>query len=1349
MKSTITMFKKALVFGAMVLGAFSGSRLEAQTPCSGSFSYGCPSQYGYCGDIDAVTIKNKAGAVLASYSSLTCSGTNTYVGVLNQGAPIDLTAGEEITIEITGTEWSGYYTRPGVWMDASLNSQFEAAECVVDPSMYTIGASVNKFDVKVPCFTKAGKSHMRFRGAMTAYTLTKNQGCGAIAGYGNVFDLEVNYKLGPTPVANFIVPTGPNWEGSPVVFPASSPNPGATYKWTFDQALQVIAGSGTKGSARWTSAGKYDVKMVVDYCGIKDSTTKVVTITAPTVVPTADFIADNNEVELGYEVQLFDLSTNGPTSWSWEIYSPTGIGDDVSTAQNPKFYMNEAGWHKVCLTSSNGVGASKTVCKDRYVECLPTLDNYMGPQKEATTRFGRLFDHNGPSGDYANNRKTSIDYFQILPCGAQEIRLKFADLSLADDGDILTIYDSDEEDPNKVVAKINKSNQIMYDTATLKLMSGAAFITFQTNGSGVSRGFILNWDSDLETPTLPDANFDIEYNPIGNGAAANFFNKTANTKGVPNYFWEISDNQGNVTNNFYTTDASERFYTDGTYKVCMVAQTCTGFDTACKNITVYTPTKAEFVDFKANNLRPTIGQVVKFTTITDYADVFEWSIFPTTFKYANGTTSKSQNPEIEFTAGGAYTFTLSAYNGTAGRSNTEKKVIKAKYVICLDYCIPLTNMTSKDVAIAKVSVIDKNNKFLLNSETETGVSYTSFTDGRAMNMTFGATYSMSVARKTSSNDVNYKAWIDWNIDGDFDDAGEEIMSTGAMKGLIANATFTVPEIAKSFEGVTRMRVGASYGSFSNSPCGVNQVGEFEDYPILLANDNTAPMISLVGSDTVRVERTSSASACYQEVASQTYKASDATEGDLTNKVVITSDLDCSVAGVYSMEFNLVDASGNKATPKTRTIIVVLDRTGPVLTLQGNDTVTVEQCGTFSDPGAVANDAVDGDLTSAIKVNGTVDPSATGDYNITYSVKDAQGNESVKTRLVRVRDTQKPGIYRLGKRITNNMTINVQINTAFVDDIYALDPCNGNIFLKKDPGFNGVVNNQQRATYPIFYSASDPSGNKADEDGYVINYIVDDFIAPNIELNTSDTILHDVNDDYTSRSVTVSDNYYGPTQVSVVRTGKVDPYVLGTYVETFIATDASGNKATKKRFVKVVDRISPELTAPPVSACVGTPFWAMTGLIVKDNYYSAGDLEPLVKVVSHNVNVMEAGVYFINYSLSDPSGNQAAIVSRTVFVAYPPNCQNTYMDVKNFNLEDAVNVHPNPTTGLVNVSYAVNNNESVNIEVVNAVGATVATRVVKGGMGTEEFNLAGNAKGVYFVRITNNGQSAVKKLVVNN
>ncbi len=118
-----------------------------------------------------------------------------------------------------------------------------------------------------------------------------------------------------------------------------------------------------------------------------------------------------------------------------------------------------------------------------------------------------------------------------------------------------------------------------------------------------------------------------------------------------------------------------------------------------------------------------MADVVRFKTITDYANNFEWSIFPTTFKYVNGTSKNSQNPQIEFLAGGAYTFTLSAWNTFGTKANTDKKVIKNKYVICLNYCTPLTNLTARDIAINSVLVTDKDKYILVKSEDEDVAMY--------------------------------------------------------------------------------------------------------------------------------------------------------------------------------------------------------------------------------------------------------------------------------------------------------------------------------------------------------------------------------------------------------------------------------------------------------------------------------------------------------------------------------------------------------------------------------------------------------------------------------------------------
>ncbi len=131
----------------------------------------------------------------------------------------------------------------------------------------------------------------------------------------------------------------------------------------------------------------------------------------------------------------------------------------------------------------------------------------------------------------------------------------------------------------------------------------------------------------------------------------------------------------------------------------------------------------------------------------------------------------------------------------------------------------------------------------------------------------------------------------------------------------------------------------------------------------------------------------------------------------------------------------------------------------------------------------------------------------GKYTLTYNVADAQGNAASVSRVVNVVDTKKPGIFSYGKRIVDQEVVNIQIGSLFVDAVTGFDTCNGSIMVNKVPGYNGLVNTLVRATYPITYYAVDPHGNKAVEDGYTINYRVDDYIAPEIALNTPDTVFH--------------------------------------------------------------------------------------------------------------------------------------------------------------------------------------------------------------------------------------------------
>ena len=79
---------------------------------------------------------------------------------------------------------------------------------------------------------------------------------------------------------------------------------------------------------------------------------------------------------------------------------------------------------------------------------------------------------------------------------------------------------------------------------------------------------------------------------------------------------------------------------------------------------------------------------------------------------------------------------------------------------------------------------------------------------------------------------------------------------------------------------------------------------------------------------------------------------------------------------------------------------------PVLTLNGDNPMTVEVGSTFVDPGATAYDADFGDLTAFITVSGTVDAGVVGTYTLTYSVSNWYAT-TTNTRTVHVVDTTPP------------------------------------------------------------------------------------------------------------------------------------------------------------------------------------------------------------------------------------------------------------------------------------------------------------------------------------------------------
>ena len=84
-------------------------------------------------------------------------------------------------------------------------------------------------------------------------------------------------------------------------------------------------------------------------------------------------------------------------------------------------------------------------------------------------------------------------------------------------------------------------------------------------------------------------------------------------------------------------------------------------------------------------------------------------------------------------------------------------------------------------------------------------------------------------------------------------------------------------------------------------------------------------------------------------------------------------------------------------------------TGPIITLVGGETLTVEANFTFTDPGYYAVDYLRNNISDRVKVSGEVIPYLTGTYRITYSATDDDGRTSNVVRQVEVVPVPMPEI----------------------------------------------------------------------------------------------------------------------------------------------------------------------------------------------------------------------------------------------------------------------------------------------------------------------------------------------------
>ena len=162
--------------------------------------------------------------------------------------------------------------------------------------------------------------------------------------------------------------------------------------------------------------------------------------------------------------------------------------------------------------------------------------------------------------------------------------------------------------------------------------------------------------------------------------------------------------------------------------------------------------------------------------------------------------------------------------------------------------------------------------------------------------------------------------------------------------------------------------------------------------VVVAPDTTRPVITLLGDATVQVTEGST----YTDAGAT---ALDNVDGNITSDIVTTNPVDESVIGQYIVRYNVADAAENDAIEVTRTVNVVAV-VRPQITLLGDGTVVLALNQPYTDAGATANDATDGDITGDITTVDPVDESFAAIYTVTYNVTNSNGVAAIEaTRTV--------------------------------------------------------------------------------------------------------------------------------------------------------------------------------------------------------------------------------------------------------------------------------------------------------------------------------------------------------------
>ncbi|WP_197092820.1 choice-of-anchor L domain-containing protein [Labilibaculum euxinus] len=214
------------------------------------------------------------------------------------------------------------------------------------------------------------------------------------------------------------------------------------------------------------------------------------------------------------------------------------------------------------------------------------------------------------------------------------------------------------------------------------------------------------------------------------------------------------------------------------------------------------------------------------------------------------------------------------------------------------FCIPSVSnyQWGNNEYISNVLIGDINN----NSGSD---GYSDYTNSQSTDVKIGTDNLLTVTNGRYDNDT-YGVWVDWNQDGDFEDAGETIASESGDD--VFTVIITPPFGA--VVGTTTMRIRVNYLDTA-TPCENTTWGELEDYTLNVIASGASP-IAICKNYTVQLDASGNASITPANINNGSNDVETASADLLLS--LDKSTFDCSNLGVNAVTLTVEDEDGNQS-----------------------------------------------------------------------------------------------------------------------------------------------------------------------------------------------------------------------------------------------------------------------------------------------------------------------------------------------------------------------------------------------------------------------------------------------------